>query len=204
MKLAVFLSGTGSNFSAIADAVDRGELDCNVVIVISNRRDAPGLAKASARGIPTAVFDRTEYRDGAAFAADMLKCLREHRTEFIALAGYLRKIPPRVLSAFSGRIVNIHPALLPKFGGKGMYGMSVHRAVIEAGEKESGVSVHFVDNIYDHGRIIARRKVPVMAGDTPEQLAARVLEVEQRFYSEVLQSIPVEFNSGQAKSGSAD
>lgn len=144
-------------------------------------------------GIPTVVFNRSEFEDGERFADFMLEKLGEFEIDLIALAGYLRKIPSRVVNRYRQRIVNVHPALLPKYGGKGMYGMNVHRLVIESGDAETGVTVHYVDDIYDNGKIIAQRKVPVNPGDTPEKLAARVLKVEHQFYPEVLQEIADNF-----------
>ncbi|MBM3325796.1 MAG: phosphoribosylglycinamide formyltransferase [Calditrichaeota bacterium] len=186
MNLAVYLSGRGSNFEAILAAIDAGSLNAKIVLVVSNNPDAQGLRTAERRGIATAVFERDKFASGEEFAGAMLNKLNEHKVEFIALAGYMRKIPPAVIRAYSKRIVNIHPALLPKFGGKGMYGHFVHEAVIAAGEKETGVTIHYVDEIYDHGVIIAQCPVPVMPDDTPETLAQRTLAAEHKFYPEVL------------------
>ena len=161
----------------------------------SNKPDAPGLKTAADMGFNTAVFQRQDYPDGASFAAYMLGVLKERNVHLIALAGYMRKIPPRIIRAFRDRIVNIHPALLPDFGGKGMYGMNVHIAVLESGTEESGVSIHIVDEEYDRGRIIAQRRVPVMKDDTPESLAARVLEVEHQLYPEVIGELAIRINS---------
>ncbi len=199
MNLSIFLSGTGSNFKAIAAAIERGELEARIVLVASNKTDAPGLEAARGMGLSTAIFDRSTFPDGASFAAYMLSTLEEHKVDFIALAGYMRKIPSRVINAYRNRIINIHPALLPRFGGKGMYGLSVHRAVLDAGVSESGVTIHCVDEIYDHGEIIAQRKVPVLPEDTPEELAARVLKVEHQFYPEVLQRLANEFHHLQVE-----
>ena len=192
MRIAVFLSGKGSNLLSILDAIEAGKLNATVSLIVSNRPDAGGLEVGRSRGIPGVVFDRASYEDGERFGADMLQRLDEEKIDIIVLAGYLRKIPPTVLRAFRKRVVNIHPALLPKFGGKGMYGHFVHEAVIAAGESESGATVHYVDEIYDHGEIIARRACPVLPGDSPEDLAARVLIIEHQLYPEVLQSLSEE------------
>ena len=189
MNLAIFLSGQGSDFLAIAKAIEKGSLNAKIVLVASNKNDAPGLIKAGKLGFPTVVFDRKSYANGKLFAKYMLDTLQKHDTGYIILAGYLRKIPPSVLRVFKKKVFNIHPALLPKYGGKGMYGLNVHRAVIEAGDKESGVSIHEVDTEYDTGKVIAQSNVPVLPGDTPESLAARVLETEHEFYPKVLQDI---------------
>ncbi len=192
MNIAIFLSGRGSNFVSIAEAIKKGELDAKIVLVASNRPDANGLKTARAMGLPTAVFNRSEFDDGGSFADFMLEKLEEHNADYIVLAGYLRLMPPRVVRAYRNKIVNIHPALLPKFGGKGMYGMNVHRSVLESGEKETGVTVHYVNEKYDQGEIIAQERVVVKPDDTVEKLARRVLEVEHRFYPEILQKISQE------------
>jgi phosphoribosylglycinamide formyltransferase-1 len=188
-NLAVFLSGTGSNFKAIVDSIDNGEIPARIVLVASNTSDAKGLDYARERDFPVAISKRDEWQDGKSFAEYMMKTLTDHNVEFIALAGYLRKLPPQVVRAYNKRIVNIHPALLPDFGGKGMYGMNVHRAVIESGVSESGVTIHYVDEQYDTGSIIAQERVPVFKDDTPESLAERVLRVEHRFYSQTLKKL---------------
>ena len=195
MRLAVFLSGRGSNFQAIADAIERGELSAQIVLVASNRSDAPGLETARLRGIHTACFDRSAFPDGKSFAEYMDSELISHSVNFIALAGYLRKIPPYIIRKYRNRIVNIHPALLPKYGGKGMYGLNVHRAVIESGDTVTGVTIHYVDEIYDNGDIIEQRTIPVKPDDTPESLGARVLKIEHQLYPEILQKLALELNS---------
>lgn len=189
INLAVFLSGTGSNLKSIHSAIERGELDATITLVASNNSSAPGLDAAKNMGLVTAVFDRKKYKSGSDFADDMLSCLVQNGVDLIALAGYLRKIPPKVIAQFKDRIVNVHPALLPKFGGKGMYGINVHKAVIAAGETESGVTIHYVDEFYDNGRIVDQQSVPVLAGDTPQDLAVRVLKVEHKLYPQVLQKL---------------
>jgi phosphoribosylglycinamide formyltransferase-1 len=186
MKLAVFLSGKGSNFLSILNAIDAGRLVADPVLVISNTSTAGGLQIAEARGIGTRVFDRARYESGEQFATDMLTALKNADANFIALAGYLRKIPPPVIRAYANRILNIHPALLPKFGGKGMFGEHVHQAVLDAGETESGVTIHLVSELYDEGEIVAQRRVKVYPDDDVHSLAARVLAVEHELYPEVL------------------
>jgi len=197
VKIAIFLSGRGSNFKSILNAIDKKQLDATVGLVISNNSSAEGLHFAQYLGIPTAIFDRAEYSDGAEFGRQMLETLQRERIELIALAGYLRKIPPVVIRAFPNRIVNIHPALLPKHGGKGMFGHFVHEAVIRAGDAESGVTVHYVDEVYDRGAVVAQRSIPVLSNETPESLAARILQVEHEFYPEVLQRLVQELSFGR-------
>ncbi|MCD6532398.1 phosphoribosylglycinamide formyltransferase [bacterium] len=187
MNLAVFVSGSGTNLQAIIDAVAGGKLAADVKLVLSSRQDAFALQRAEKHGIPAVYLSSKEFDSREKFVRAMLETLRRHQVDFIALAGYMRRVPPEVVQKFKNRITNIHPALLPAFGGKGMYGIRVHRAVIEYGCKVTGVTVHLVDEEYDRGPIVAQRCVPVLDDDTPESLAARVLEVEHQLYPEVLQ-----------------
>ena len=190
-RLAILASGGGSNLQAIVDHLDA--LDearaADVVLVASNRAGAGALERARTRNIPTAVI--ANPADGPALAA----LLESHRVDCIALAGYLRLVPPEVTERWRGRIVNIHPALLPRFGGPGMYGRRVHEAVIAAGDRESGATVHHVDHAYDRGAIIAQERVPVEPGDTPDSLAARVLAAEHRLYPRTLNALALELTS---------
>lgn len=187
--LAVFVSGSGSNLQALLDATRAGILSAKIVLVVSNRRDAYGLERAANAGIPTFVFKAKKYGSAEKAGEVLLAKLRERGADYIALAGYLRLLPPAVVKAYRNRIVNIHPALLPKYGGKGMYGHFVHEAVLAAGDKESGVSIHLVDEIYDHGKVLEQVKVPVMPDDTPDDLAARVLKQEHKIYARVLEKL---------------
>lgn len=179
MKLAVCVSGRGSNLTALLEAL-RGSPLAQVALVLSNRADAPALARAREWGI--AAEPLASFRDGQ----EWLTRLRAHQVDLIVLAGYLKLVPAEVIRAYRGRIVNIHPALLPAFGGPGMYGHHVHEAVIRAGVPESGATVHLVDEEYDRGAILAQARVPVLPGDTPEALAARVLEAEHRLLPQVV------------------
>jgi phosphoribosylglycinamide formyltransferase-1 len=138
------------------------------------------------------VLRRKAFDSEREYADEMLRILDEHRIEVICLAGYLKLVPADVVRRFENRMLNIHPALLPKFGGKGMYGIRVHEAVIAAGESESGPTVHIVDELYDHGRIVMQRRVPVLPDDTPEALQKRVLAVEHELYPEALKRLAVE------------
>jgi phosphoribosylglycinamide formyltransferase-1 len=183
-RIAVLASGGGSNLQAILDYFDvlgdrrAGE----VVLVASNRDDAGALARASRREIPTAVL-----ASGA--PAELDEVLTANAIDLVVLAGYVRLVPTEIVAKYEGRIVNIHPALLPAFGGPGMYGQRVHRAVIESGARVSGATVHFVNESYDRGRIIAQWPVPVFASDDPGTLAARVLRVEHLLYPRVVQGV---------------
>ncbi len=187
LNIAVFGSGRGSNFQAIVQAIQRGTIpNATVRVVISNNSTAGILEIARANGIPAEHISEKQFSSAPDFVNHLLATLRRYDVNFIALAGYMKRVPQQIISQFRNRIINIHPALLPKFGGQGMYGMRVHEAVIAAGENVSGASVHFVDEEYDHGAVIIQRCVEVKPDDTPESLAARVLEVEHELYPEAL------------------
>jgi phosphoribosylglycinamide formyltransferase-1 len=173
MRIAVAISGRGSNLQALLAALRPGA-PAAVGLVISDRAEAAGLAHARTRGIPVKVLSSPED------AGEWLDSLREHDIDLLVLAGYLRLVPASVVAAYRGRIINTHPSLLPAFGGKGMYGERVHQAVLASGAQETGVTVHLVDEAYDRGPVLAQSRVPVLRDDTPERLAARVLEVEHR------------------------
>ena len=182
-RIAVLASGRGSNLQAILDYLDRssGRASYEVAAAVSNKSDAPALDLARKRGIPAIVVGA----DGDALAA----ALASNKIDIVALAGYLKKIPRSVVEAYAGRIVNIHPALLPAHGGEGMYGLRVHEAVIAAGDRETGVTVHLVDAEYDRGAIVAQWRIPVLKGDDAQSLAARVLKVEHTLYPRALDLI---------------
>lgn len=189
VRLAVFASGGGSNLQALLDAFNTvPDAPARVALVISDRSDAGALDRALAADVPAHVVDvRSQPEEDAAL--EMLELLRHHGVGFIALAGYLRLVPAQVIRAYPSRIVNIHPALLPAFGGRGMYGRRVHEAVLATGARVSGPTVHYVSERYDEGRIIAQWPVPVLPGDSPDTLAARVLAVEHRLYPLVLAAL---------------
>ena len=186
LQLGVFASGRGSNFSAILGAIDRGLLRAEVRILISNNPGAGALLTARTRGIPAETVSSRDFDSRETFVDRLAGLLNRHGVDFIALAGYLKRIPAELVAAYPGRICNIHPALLPSFGGKGMYGIHVHEAVLAAGCKVTGVTVHVVDEKYDGGPIVLQQCVPVLDEDTPETLAARVLEVEHALYPRAL------------------
>lgn len=171
-RIAVAVSGRGSNLQALGDAI-RGVAGVEIAVVVSDR-DAPALAWARQQGWPAVRLG------DPGDASEWLALLGEHRTDLLVLAGYLRLVPAAVVGQYRGRILNIHPALLPRHGGPGMYGRRVHAAVLAAGDPESGATVHLVDEEYDRGEILAQERVPVQPDDTPESLAARVLAAEHR------------------------
>lgn len=187
-RIGVLVSGGGSNLQAIIDSCATGILSgrAEVVLVIANKADAYGLERARKHNIDAVFLDRTQYADSAAYCRRIGEELKLRQVDLVCLAGYLLKVAPALVQAYHGRILNIHPALLPKYGGKGMYGHHVHEAVIAAGEKESGVTVHFVDEEYDHGSVIVQRRVPVLPTDTADDVARRVLVEEHKAYPEAI------------------
>lgn len=189
MNVGFLASHGGSNMQAIIDACKAGRLHGTPVVVISNNADSRALERARTEGIPGYHLSGTTHPDPESLDRAILDTLVRHKVDVVALAGYMKKLGPRTLAHFRGRILNIHPALLPKHGGKGMYGIHVHEAVIAAGEKESGVTVHLVNEEYDRGPILAQVRVPVEPGDTPETLAERVLVQEHIIYPATLEKI---------------
>jgi phosphoribosylglycinamide formyltransferase 1 len=178
-RLAVLASGSGSNFQAILDASRDGRLEAAIVVLVASKPGIGAITRAEEAGIPVEIPDSTE---------SLAEVLIRYEPDRIVLAGWLRLIPGGLVEAYSGRILNIHPALLPKYGGAGMYGRHVHRAVINAGEPVSGCTVHEVTAAYDEGPILGQVAVPVHADDTPETLAARVLVQEHRLYPSIIQT----------------
>lgn len=173
---------------AIADSVKNGILKglAEVVLVISNNPDAFALERAAKENIKTVCIERKKFHDEKSFNSEILKELRKAKADIICLAGYMRIVGKEIIDAYPQKVLNIHPALLPKFGGKGMYGHHVHESVVAAKEKKSGATVHFVDENYDTGSIVIQREVPVFETDTPADVAKRVLEVEHKIYPEAV------------------
>jgi phosphoribosylglycinamide formyltransferase 1 len=182
MNIAIFASGRGTNFQAILSAIEAGLLPARVSVLISNRSDAPALDIARAQKIQTSHLSQKMFPSEYALTEAMLNVLSLQRTELIVLAGYLKKIPLQVIRRYRNRIFNIHPALLPFFGGSGMYGHFVHEAVIASGMKVSGATVHLVDEEYDRGSIIMQKTVEITREDNPDSLAAKVLKIEHEIF----------------------
>jgi phosphoribosylglycinamide formyltransferase-1 len=184
VKIAVFASGTGTNAAKLIDYFKTSPV-ARVALVVCNKPGAGVLTLAEKAGVPTLLIEKEKFFRGDAY----LPQLKEAGIEFLVLAGFLWKVPQALIDAFPRRIVNIHPALLPKFGGKGMYGQYVHEAVLQAGERETGITVHFVDEHYDSGDIIFQTACPVLDGDSPETIAARIHQLEHAHYPRVVEEV---------------
>ncbi len=185
-NIVVFASGGGSNFKALHKATLKKEVPARITALISDNPDAGALKYARDNEIPGVVISPGDYDNPMVYTDTLRKILEKESPRLIVLAGYLKKIPDEIVELYKRRIINIHPALLPKYGGKGWYGMRVHRAVIENRDKESGCTVHYVTRDYDEGPIIAQSRVPVRQDDTAESLAARVLKQEHLLYPKVV------------------
>lgn len=201
MKIGFLASHNGSSMRAIVAAIDAGRLVAQPVLVVSNNAEASALAFARARGMPARHISRTALGERDPDPA-IASALGEAGAELVVLSGYMRKLGPKTLARFRGRILNIHPALLPKYGGQGLYGRRVHDAVIAAGETTSGISIHLVDDEYDHGPVLARLEVPVAPADTAETLERRIQAAEPAFYVETVRRI-VEGSLALPDSGAA-
>lgn len=189
LKLGILASHGGTNAQAIMDNARAGTINAEVAVVVSNNASAQVLERAKKAGVPGEVVNAVRYPGEGEEDRALVGVLRRYGVELVVLAGYMKKLGPAMLAAFRNRIVNVHPALLPKHGGTGKYGIHVHESVIASGDTESGVTVHLVDEQYDHGRILGQTRLPVVPGDTPETLQQRVLEVEHEFYSEIIAKI---------------
>lgn len=188
-KIAVFVSGGGTDLQSIIDAVKSGDLKVEIALVVASKAGIFAIKRAEEAGIPVSVYEKKNYETIEEMYDELIDELNEKGVEFIVLAGYLTILTLNIINAFRRKIVNIHPALLPKFGGHGYYGMRVHKEVILAGETESGATVHYVDEGTDTGEIISQIKVPVYPYDTPETLQARVLEKEHELLPNTLKKL---------------
>jgi len=184
VQLGVLLSGGGRTLQNLIDRIAQGSLPARIEVVVSSHPGVKGLERAKAAGIPTAVVPFKDYPDAKSFSAAVTEVLDRHPLDLVLMAGFIRRylFPPR----YEGRVLNIHPALLPKYGGKGFWGHHVHEAVLAAGDKESGCTVHVADRRYDRGPIVLQRTVPVLPGDTPDALAERVFQAECEAYPEAI------------------
>jgi formyltetrahydrofolate-dependent phosphoribosylglycinamide formyltransferase len=184
LRLAVLLSGSGTTLQNLLDQIGDGRLRAEIPLVVSSHVDAFGLVRAKQAGVPTAAVERTDYASREEFSYAIFERCRHAGVDLVGLAGFLQLL--RVPDDFQGRVMNIHPSLIPAFCGKGYYGHRVHEAALAYGVKLSGCTVHFADNLYDHGPIILQRAVPVLDQDTPDTLAARVFEEECKAYPEAI------------------
>ncbi|MBX3459434.1 MAG: phosphoribosylglycinamide formyltransferase [Planctomycetes bacterium] len=180
----ILISGSGSTMENLLVKAAQGACLLEPTAVIASKTGIPGILKAQQHGVPVHVVNRKDFTDAVAFSRQIFKHVQDLRPDVVLLAGFLSYL--HLPAVYKGRVLNIHPSLLPKFGGKGMYGIKVHQAVLKAGEKETGCSVHYVDEEYDHGPIILQRKVDVLPDDTPETLQARVMEAECEAYPEAV------------------
>lgn len=188
-KIAIFASGNGSNAEAIIKYFKKKSKIGQVSALLSNKSDAYALQRAKDSGVATYVFKSKEFLDNP---SDVINYLEEQEIDLIVLAGYMQLIPKELIKVYRDKIVNIHPALLPKYGGKGMYGMNVHRAVIENKESESGITIHLIDEEYDKGAILFQTRVTIYSTDTAESLAEKVMALEHKHYAEVIEKLLVE------------
>ena len=186
LRIAVLLSGEGTSLENLFEQIDAG-LPAHIEVVIASKPDAGGLERARRRGVPALAVSRREHPDVGAFNDALHAALAGYEIDLVALLGFLSPFEPR--ERFAGRVINVHPALIPAFSGRGFYGHRVHEAVLEAGVKVSGATVHFADGEYDHGPVILQEAVPVRDDDTPESLAARVQAVERRLVPEAIRLI---------------
>jgi formyltetrahydrofolate-dependent phosphoribosylglycinamide formyltransferase len=184
LRLGILISGGGTTMENLATVIDKGELDAEIAVIIASNPTCAGIEKAKRRNLPVHIITRKESNSLEHFSNKIAQTLRDHHVDLALMAGFLSlwQIP----QDFTNRVMNIHPALLPKHGGKGMHGHHVHEAVLAAGDKESGCTIHFADNSYDSGPIILQKKVPVLPNDTPDSLAKRVFEQECLAYPEAI------------------
>lgn len=183
-NIAIFASGEGTNAQNIIDYF-KASKQLKVALVVSNKATANVLNRARNAGIPTLLINRTDFYESGA----TIRMLKAAQIDFIILAGFLWMIPPDLIRAYPNKMINIHPALLPKYGGKGMYGMHVHKAVVEAGETESGISIHYVNEHYDEGEIIEQHRCTINRDDTPETLAAKIHQLEYDFFPKAIEKV---------------
>lgn len=189
MNIAFFASHGGSNFQTIVENIQNGNINANAALLISNNSDCFAFERAKKLSVPYKHISSALFADSQEFQNALLALLEEYKIDLIVLAGYMRKIPESIIQKYKNRILNIHPALLPKYGGQGMYGMFVHNAVHEAGDAISGATVHIVSEEYDEGRILKQESVKIESSDTPETIAEKVLAIEHKIYSETIKEI---------------
>lgn len=191
-KIAVFVSGSGTDLQSIIDGVRGGMINAEISMVVASRPDIFAIERARANNIPSRVFKKSDYPSVEVMYDEIIELLDGLKIDLVVLAGYLTILSENIVKAYRGRIINIHPSLIPKHCGAGYYGIRVHRSVIESGDTESGATIHYVDEGTDTGKIIRQEKVPVLADDTAETLAARVLKLEHKILPEVVRDLCAE------------
>jgi phosphoribosylglycinamide formyltransferase-1 len=193
----VFASGNGTNFRSIIEHKRKGQIESDVELLITNNSTCGAAEIARAEGIEVVHISRKVFPDLSSldYSNLFISALKKYDIDLIVLAGYMKMLPEEVVKKYSNRIINIHPALLPNYGGKGMYGLNVHKAVIESGDKETGATVHFVNESYDEGKIIYQEKIPVNENDTPESLMEKVREAEHRIFPKVISQLEKELTT---------
>jgi len=185
LNICIFASGTGSNFKSIYSAYRRGLIKSNIKLLITSNSTCGAALFAKKYKIPCEHISSAKY-NAKELETKMMSVLIKYKINFIVLAGYLKMLPESIVNKFDGKIINIHPALLPSFGGVGMYGLNVHKAVLDSGAKYSGLTIHYVDNVYDNGKIIFQKSIKVDKDDTPESLQERILKQEHIFYPRII------------------
>ena len=188
-NLTVFVSGNGTNFVAIQNKILKNEINGEIKFLLSSNPLAPAITKSIKFKIPVYVLNIKMFPDKNIFIKTLLHLLKKHKIDFIILAGYLQKVPAEIVKKYYKKIINIHPALLPDFGGKGMYGMKVHKAVIKSGAKFSGITIHYVDENYDTGPIIFQKKIKIKNSESPETLASKIQKLEHKWFPWVIAQI---------------
>ncbi len=189
MRLGILASHHGTNFQAVIDACQCGNLAAEVAVAISNNSQSGALVRARAANIPTVHLSSRTHPQAEALDEALLSALTDHQVDLVVMLGYMKKLGSRTLQHFQGRIINIHPSLLPKYGGQGMFGLNVHKAVLESADTETGVTVHYADEHYDTGQMITQVRIQVMPDDSPESLAARVLRQEHKLLVNTLKQL---------------
>jgi|APTNR8051073442_1049403.scaffolds.fasta_scaffold36416_2 phosphoribosylglycinamide formyltransferase 1 len=189
INIAFFASHGGSNFQSIVENIRSGYINANAALLISNNSDCYAFERAKSLGVPYKHISSAQFDNSIEFHNALLDLLEEYKIDLIVLAGYMRKIPFPIIQKYNNKILNIHPALLPKYGGQGMYGMNVHKAVHDAGETISGATVHLVSEEYDEGRILKQESIAIDKTDTPEIIAEKVLAIEHKIYSNTIKEI---------------
>lgn len=189
MNIAVFASGGGSNFQAIIDRINSGDLDVSLSLFVSNSSTCKAMERAKNEEYKTLHISPSHFSSEDEYIEELLYSLKNNSVDLIVLAGYMKKIPSEIIRAYPNKIINIHPALLPAFGGEGMYGMNIHRAVYDKGVKVSGITIHFVNEVYDNGAIIFQKAIDISQLHSPEEIACSVLSVEHDSYWRVIKAM---------------